>query len=76
MKIRKLRKKLSNKKWLQGKYAQLTSASEEWHTFKDFKCNSFFVGYEKSQYNQMLYDKAMNKIRRQISFIRSLLNCA
>ena len=73
MKLRKLRKKLENKKWLEKKYERLCSKAQTWHDFKEYHCEYFFVGSEKAEYNRRKYDKNMHRIERQINFIKSLL---
>ena len=74
MKIKKLRQKLKQKKFLEDRYDKLTQEAEDMNHFEDFKCSSFFVGYERAEYNQIKHDNKMKRITRQIDFIKRLLN--
>lgn len=73
MKIRKLRDKLKNKKFLESKYDQLTKEAEDMNHFREFECSSFFRGYERAEYNRRKYNKEMTRLTRQINFIKKLL---
>ena len=72
MKIGKLRKKLKDAKWITRKISRLVNESEEWSEFKQFKTNSFFVGKIKADYNYKLYEKNMDRIERQLRFLKKL----
>lgn len=73
MKIKKLRKKLQDKKWLEKKYERLADEAQSWDSFRQFKCNNFFVGYEKAEFNLRKYNKNIKRVERQIDFIKTLL---
>ena len=73
MKIKKLRKKLKSKKFLEKKYDRLTRESQHWHHFLEFECHDFFVGYDRKRYNLRIYTKNIKRVERQIEFIESLL---
>jgi len=73
MKIKRLRKKLKDKKFLEKKYNRLTEEAEHWHHFLTFECHEFFVGEEREKYNSRVHEKNMKRVNRQIEFIESLL---
>jgi hypothetical protein len=73
MRISKLRKKLRDKNWLENKYRSLTDDLEGWDRFEKFECCSTFVGSEKAEYNQRLYDKKTKVLYRHVRFIKKLL---
>jgi hypothetical protein len=73
MKIGKLRKKLKEKKFLEKKYDELTKKAHHWNSFLKFECSTFLRGYERAERNQRIYNKEIKKLRRQINFIKALM---
>lgn len=73
MKVSKLRKKLTNKKYVEKLYKKFSDKAEKWHNFEKWECSDFFVGYEKAKYNQRKHDEAMAPIGRHIEFLEKLL---
>ncbi len=73
MKIRKLRIKLNDVCFLNQKYNELTKKAESWNMFLKFECSDFFNGKERAEYNRQIYYKEIEKIRRQINFIKKLI---
>lgn len=70
--IRKMKKLLSDKKWLNKKYKHLIDASDSWNYFQKFQCEPSFRGYRKAAYNQKIYDKKIFKIKKQLDFLEKL----
>lgn len=54
--IKKLRKKISKKGYYKKRLDVLTVKLEYWNIFNTFKCDSFFVGSARANYNQLIYD--------------------
>lgn len=73
MRIRKLRKRLKDRKFLEKMYNKLTIESDNLNRFRMFECDSLFTGYERAEYNRIIYDKKNKKLSRQIRFIKRLL---
>lgn len=71
-KIKILRKKLKNKKWVQNKINTLLEATNGLQTFYQFECSEFFRGAMLAQRNLTWYYKRERKLRRQILFLESL----
>lgn len=74
MKIKKIRKKLSNEKWLQSKYKELLNEDRELNHFYQFDCSSFFRGEATAEYNLKLYHKRVKNNNRRLKFVEKLLN--
>jgi len=73
MKIGKLRKKLKDKYFLENLYDNLTQEIDSWHSFYKFDCNENFRSKERLKRNLRLYRMNVEKLRRRIAFIESLL---
>ena len=73
MKIKKLRRKLQDKEWLERKYESLANDSSRWDEFRRFKVDSFFIGGEAAIFNKRKYMKESKRVNRQIKFIKKLL---
>ena len=72
-KVKIMKRKLKDKKWLRWKLEELIDFSEWLHNFKDFKCNAAFVGKVKADHNREWYHKRHAKNIKRISFIRRML---
>ncbi len=71
-KIKILRKKLKDKKWVKDKINILLEKTNRLHTFYKFECSEFFKGDILAQRNLTLYYKRKRKLRKQILFLESL----
>ena len=72
MKIRKLRRKLRNEKWLFRMMKHYANRLEDWENFKRFSCESFFVGYAKAEVNRSIYHKKTPRLERHYKFLKTL----
>lgn len=79
--IRKLRKKIAASYYYIKRYEALLDSLKIWKHYYDFNCDSFFVGYEKAQYNMAIYSKNVPRIRKKAEWYRKkitdvpLINC-
>ncbi len=73
MKVRRIRRKLSDKKWLRWRLGELMKESEKINRFGTFQCNSFFVGSTVARHNEKIWAADMHRNERKIKFIQSLL---
>jgi len=73
MKIKKLRQKLKNPKWVKRKYEDLLYEEERWNRFWQFECNWSFNSYAKREYSKKKYYANMPRVERQLKFIGSIL---
>lgn len=71
--IKRMRQRIASKEWLKNKLKSLIDETEEWHTFEQFDCDSFFKGDIAAERNKQIYHKNVNRIDRQIKFINELL---
>lgn len=71
-KIKILRKKLKDKKWVNNKINILLEATNRLQTFYQFECSEFFRGDMLAQRNLVWYYKRKRKLRKQILFLESL----
>ncbi len=72
-KIKILRAKLKNKKWVESKIKELLRYSRELNTFRQFECSDFFRGYQNASRNRKWADRREAQINRQLSFLESFL---
>lgn len=64
-KIKRLRKKISQKGYYEKRWNIYAEKCRKWNSFNRWECNSFFVGFEKAERNQYIYDtKGMRDIRK------------
>ena len=73
MKVKLIRKRLKDKKWVLRRYSQVLQETKRMNTFKQFDCDPFFRGPELASANLKLYEKRMFKLRRKISFLQNYL---
>jgi hypothetical protein len=73
MKVKVIRKKLKNKKWVLKRYSQVLQETNKMNTFKQFDCDPFFRGSELASSNMKVYEKEMFKLRRKIKFLEKFL---
>ena len=71
--IRKIRRRIKDKKWLDRKLNSLMNEMSEWNTFYQFECSSFFRGRVVADYNIKKWEKGAAKTERQILFVTKLL---
>ena len=64
--IKRLRKVISKVGYYEKRLESISDLLEYWHHFYTFKCDDFFVGYEKAEYNKRIY-KA-NSLRLQSKY--------
>ena len=64
--IKRLRKIISKKGYYEKRLKRISDLLEYWHNFHTFKCDSFFVGYEKAEYNIRIY--RANALRLQSKY--------
>jgi len=62
-KIKKLRKIISKQGYYEKRLEQISDLLAYWHHFHTFKCDSFFVGYEKAEYNMRKYKANSLRLR-------------
>ena len=74
MKIKKLRKKLKNKKWVESELKGWCNNHSYWMDFHTWKCNSFFVGDALAELNQREYEENINRANRHITFLKKILS--
>ena len=72
-KYRRIKKKITDKKWLDKKLNLLLNESESLCSFKKFGCKPFFRGDRKAGYNQKIYDKLYFKNNKHLDFIEKQL---
>ena len=72
-KIRRMRKNIKDKKWLECKLNELIDFSEWLHDFYDFKCKVAFVGEIKAEHNSKWYYINYAKNVKRIAFIKRML---
>jgi hypothetical protein len=73
MKVKLIRKKLKDKKWVLRRYAQVLQETNRMNTFKQFDCDPFFRGPELASANLKVYKKTMFRLRRKINFLQKFL---
>ena len=63
--IRKLRNEISKKGYYEKRWEMYSEKCKQWERFERWECNSFFVGFQKAERNQYIYDtKGMRDIRK------------
>ena len=73
MKVKLIRKKLKDKKWVLRRYAQVLQETNRMNTFKQFDCDPFFRGEELASSNLKVYEKTMFRLKRKITFLQNYL---
>lgn len=73
MKVKLIRKKLKDKKWVLRRYAQVLQETNRMNTFKQFDCDPFFRGSELASVNLKVYEKNMFRLKRKITFLLKFL---
>ena len=73
MKVKIIRKKLKDKKWVLNRYSQVLQATNKMNTFKQFDCDPFFRGDELASANLKVYEKEMFRLKRKITFLLKFL---
>ena len=73
MKVKIIRKKLKDKKWVLNRYSQVLQATNKMNTFKQFECDPFFRGTELASVNLKVYEKEMFRLKRKIIFLEKFL---
>ena len=53
--IKRLRNLISKEGYYDKRIKRISDLLEYWNNFRDFECDSFFVGYEKAEYNLRRY---------------------
>lgn len=71
-KIKTLRKKLKDKKWVRDEIRILLEETHRLQTFRQFECSEFFRGDMMAERNLIWYYKRKAKVRKQILFLESL----
>jgi len=71
--IRKLRKKILSPDYNRKRYEELLDCLKDWRNFAEFKCNSFFVGYEQAQYNIAIHNKNVPRLEKKAEWYRKRL---
>jgi hypothetical protein len=72
-KIKILRAKLKDKKWVESRVKDLLRDSRQMNTFRQFECSDFFRGYQNASRNRKWANKREAQINRQLSFLESFL---
>jgi len=72
MKLKKIKKLLANKNWVENKLNYYINKSTDWHKFEMFKCNDFFVGHYAAERNKKIYKRVINKLNRRIEFLQNV----
>ena len=62
-KFKKLRKVISKQGYYEKRLEQISDLLAYWNHFHTFKCDSFFVGYEKAEYNMRKYKANSLRLR-------------
>lgn len=70
MNIKKIRKKVKNKKWVNSKLKELYKKLKKIHTFKVFECDEFFVGSYLAKSNNAYYRKEYKRTLKHIKFLK------
>ena len=73
MKVKTIRKKILDKKWVNRKYLSLLEASHTLSKFKTFDCDTFFRGELLAAHNLEIYNKRMFRLVRKIEFLKKYL---
>ena len=73
MKVKIIRRKLKDKKWIMKRYGQVLQATNKMNTFKQFECDPFFRGTELASVNLKVYEKEMFRLKRKIIFLEKFL---
>lgn len=73
MKTKRIRKRLSDRKWLKRRLEELMKESIEINNFLDFRCNKHFVGSTVAEHNRKIWRQDYHRNERKIKFIQSLL---
>lgn len=68
--IRRLRKEISKKGYYEKRWRKFAEECKRWDRFNTFECNSFFVGENKAQLNQWIYDKHAEKAMKKCDYYR------
>ena len=64
--IKRFRKIISKQGNYEKRLKCISDLLEDWHHFYTFKCDDFFVGYEKAEYNIRIY--RANALRLQSKY--------
>lgn len=62
-KFKKLRKIISKQGYYEKRLECISDLLAYWHHFHTFKCDSFFVGWEKAEYNMRIYKANALRLR-------------
>lgn len=63
--IKKLRKKISQKGYYERRWDLYSVKCKKWESFNRWECNSFFVGSQRAERNQYIYDtEGLRDIRK------------
>lgn len=68
--IRKLRKKISQKGYYEERWDIYAEKCRQWERFNRWQCNSFFVGFEKAERNQYIYDTEGSRDIKKCNYYR------
>lgn len=69
MTIKKLRKKIKNKRWVEKQLNRLYNVSESLHNFEIFECSDFFSGKTLAERNRKIYQRNYKTNIRHINFL-------
>jgi hypothetical protein len=72
--IKKLRKKILSKGYYKERAEHFSNELENLNDFYTSKCNSFFVGYERAEYNRRIYDSYYGRISAKFDWYMERLN--
>ena len=64
--IKILRKVISKEGYYEKRLEHISDLLQYWHHFHTFKCDDFFVGYEKAEYNMSKY--RANALRLNVKY--------
>jgi hypothetical protein len=69
--IKRLRKVVAKADYYRRRYIKLLDALSAWSHFYDFKCDPFFVGREKAEYNKRLFNRNVPRLRRKAEWYKA-----
>ena len=61
--VKKLRKVISKQGYYEKRLKRISDLLAYWHHFHTFKCDNFFVGWEKAEYNMRIYKANALRLR-------------
>jgi len=73
MKIKKIKRKLANKNWVEERLNFYIDKTQYWYNFNMFNCDRFHVGHYAAERNKIIYKKAIHRIERHINFLKQIL---